>query len=249
MSTWIGYVRVSTDGQVDGYGLPTQRAALRQWVAEHPGEQLLRVVVDKGLSGTLDHLDRPGLAEVLAAIATGRADGVLVPRLDRLARDLIIQERLILEVGRIGGRVRSAVGMEDQVLDGDPADPTRRFVRRVLGAAAEFDRDMIALRLATGRAAKAAAGGYACGRPPYGWAAKGKTLVPVPAEQRIITDIRGMRKLGSPLQEIADSLSESGDKTWSRETVRAILVRAGDIPMTGHEKRKRARRARTEVAA
>jgi DNA invertase Pin-like site-specific DNA recombinase len=243
---WVGYVRVSTDGQVDGYGLPAQRTALRSWERDHDGEQLTTIITEEGVSG--DVADRPGLAAAFAIVSSRRAEGIALPRLDRLARDLLLQERLILELAAAGGRFRSAVAMEDQVLNGDPADPTRRFVRRVLGAAAELDRDMIAFRLRTGRAQKAAAGGYACGRPPYGWRAEKGSLVEVADEQIVIQGMRMFRKDGNSLEVIARAFS-TPEKSWSRETVRAVLVRAGDIPTTAHERRKRARRAGRSVAA
>jgi DNA invertase Pin-like site-specific DNA recombinase len=237
----VGYVRVSTEQQaLEGWGLAAQERAVRAWARARPGGgRLVSLRADEGVSGSLE--DRPGLALAFADLVGGRAEGIVVARLDRLARDLIVQERLFLEVHRLGGVVRSANPTEDLVLDGDPTDPDRRFIRRVLGAAAELDRDMVALRLAAGREAKRAAGGYAGGRPPFGYRAHGGALVPVPEQQAAITRIRAWREKGWPLQRIADEIS-TPDRSWSRETVRAVLVRAGDQPLTPHETAKRRRR-------
>ena len=51
-------------------------------------------------------------------------------------------------------------------------------MRQVLGAIAEYERALIRSRMGAGKAAKLATGGYAGGRPPSGWRAEGKELVP-----------------------------------------------------------------------
>ena len=80
----VAYSRVSTDGQVDGYGLVVQREAMREW-ARKAGHRIVTEVEDIGVSGTLT--DRPGLSTVLEELRRSRrVQGVLVPRLDRLAR-------------------------------------------------------------------------------------------------------------------------------------------------------------------
>ena len=60
------------------------------------------------MSGTL--ADRDGLAEALDALRSRQAGGVVVARLDRLARDLVIQEQLLAEAWRLGGEVFSTAG-------------------------------------------------------------------------------------------------------------------------------------------
>lgn len=57
------------------------------------------------MSGTL--ADRPALAEGLALLQEGTARGVIVHRLDCLARDLVMQEQLLAECWRMGGTVSS----------------------------------------------------------------------------------------------------------------------------------------------
>ncbi len=77
--------RVSSDGQVDGYGLESQERAIRAWT-RGSGHALTRVVRDAGVSGATDALDQPGLADVLQALSRDEADGLVVARLDTGAR-------------------------------------------------------------------------------------------------------------------------------------------------------------------
>lgn len=83
---------LSSNGQaVDGFGLDVQEKAIRTW-ARANGHQLLSIERDEGISGATDALDRPGLSAALLSISEREADGIIVARLDRLARALTVQE-------------------------------------------------------------------------------------------------------------------------------------------------------------
>ena len=117
-------------------------------------------------------------------------------RLDRLARDLVLQEQLLAEVWRMGATVSSTAAGEDAYLNDDPGDPSRRLIRQVLGAVSDYERAMVRLRLATGRRHKADAGGYAYGAPPFGFRSDGGQLVPRLEEQpalALITELHRAR--------------------------------------------------------
>ncbi|MGY1607581.1 recombinase family protein [Geodermatophilus sp. SYSU D00700] len=80
----VAYLRVSTNVQAErGFGLDIQDAQVRQW-AQANHHEIAAVCRDKGVSGTTDAVDRPGLACALAGIP-GDADAVVVARLDRPA--------------------------------------------------------------------------------------------------------------------------------------------------------------------
>src|SRR3989442_2921018 len=87
----VGYVRVSSDGQIDGLGLDVQRQAISRWAKQH-GHRLVTVISDEGVSGTVDASERPGLAEALSWLVRGDAEGLVIHKLDRLARRLTAQE-------------------------------------------------------------------------------------------------------------------------------------------------------------
>src|SRR5207244_2593385 len=108
------------------------------------------------------------------AVRDGRVRGLVVYRLDRLARDLVLQEQLLSEVWRMHGVVCSTSPSEDAYLAPDDAgdDPSRALIRQILGAVAQYERGMIRLRLRQGKARKVARGGYAGGAPPFGFRAE-----------------------------------------------------------------------------
>lgn len=228
MSRVCGYIRVSTERQVDeGYGLDVQERTLRTW-ARREGHRLTRVVREEGVSGTLD--DRPGLAEVLGTLRDKEAVGVVVPRLDRLARDLIVQESLLAEFWRGGWDVWSATPSEAHYLKDDPEDPSRTLIRQVLGAVSQYERAMIRLRLASGRRRKGDTGGYAYGAPPLGYRAVDKALVKDTGEQRVLRRMRALDKEGLSLRQIGDTLLAEGlhpkrGERWHPTTVARALAR------------------------
>src|SRR4029453_6892140 len=165
------------------------------------------------------------------AVRARNAHGVVVPRLDRLAPDLVLQETLLAEVKRLGGRVYSATPGEDEFLADDPKDPSRRLIRQILGAVNEYERSMIALRMRGGRERKRAAGGYGGeGRPPLGLDAVAHERVPVDSEQRAIRRIRDLHAGGHSLRSIADALHAEGHRPkrgdrWHPQTLARVLAR------------------------
>src|SRR3954466_3754070 len=87
----FGYSRVSTEEQADSRnGLEAQRAAIdaeaerRGWAVEH--------YADEGASGKYIN---GGLREVLQLLASGQGDGLIVAKLDRLARSVVHAANII----------------------------------------------------------------------------------------------------------------------------------------------------------
>lgn len=208
----VGYVRIRTDRQVEqGVGLQEQERSIHDWAKAHE-HRLVEVFEDSGESRADGLETRVGLGEALAALRTGRAGGLVVYRLDRLARDVILQEALLNEICRHRGQLFSTIEAEAKYLLNDPEDPSRKLIRQVLGAIADYERAMIGLRLMSGRRAKATRGGYAYGAPPYGYVASNKRLVPEPREQEALKLMSVLRKRGSSLPKICSELEEAGFK-------------------------------------
>jgi DNA invertase Pin-like site-specific DNA recombinase len=222
----LGYVRVSTQEQAHGgYGLESQGRAIRSW-ASSSGARLVRIERDEAVSGSSGLDERAGLTRALVALEAGEADALVVYRLDRLARDLVLQETTIQRLARKERRVISV-----SEADADSDDPTRVFVRQVFGALAQLERSIIRARMLEGKAAKRRRGGYVGGRPPYGFDAIGGALVPNEAETRVIGEILEARSEGLSYDAIASQLNASrtptkSGRSWVRATVREVVKRS-----------------------
>lgn len=224
----VGYLRVSTEKQVDdGFGLDIQEKVIRRWCRQQ-GHTLGRALYrDEGRSGAYDAPDRPGLTDALNEVEDQTAGGIVVAKLDRLARRLITQEAILAQIWRHEGALFAAD--QGEVLRDDPEDPMRTAMRQMMGVFSELERSMIVARLTAGRREKAAQGGYAYGAPPYGWQAVDKELVERDDEQAARTRARELRAAGASLREIGAALDAEEYRPrrsdrWHPQTVRRMLT-------------------------
>ena len=145
----FGYIRVS---QAEGEsGLATQRRVLN----DH-GLRDDRIFTDVA-SGR--NMRRPSWTELRGLLRPG--DTVVVPRIDRLARNLTEGIRTIQELHGQGINIRSLA----EGLDTGDDSPTSRLMLHMLLPLAEWERDTIRDRIKAG-VDRAAAEGRTGGRPP-----------------------------------------------------------------------------------
>lgn len=224
----IQYCRVSSESQTDKYGLPTQRADCRLWAASNGCE--LVDIGDEVFTGTVQ--ERPLLTEAIHWLREGTVDGLLVPRLDRLARSLTVQEAVLGIVWRLGGRAFAAD--QGEIVRDDPDDPMRTAMRQMQGVFAELDRAMLTKRLRAGRRAKAEQGRHATGVYPFGYRAhhdrRSVDKGPDEAEQPTVARVLALRADGLSYRSIAGQLDREGHRpryaeSWSAMSVRNIWKR------------------------
>lgn len=213
MEKAFGYLRVSGKGQIDGDGFDRQKDAIERYAAGN-GFEIIGWYRDEGVSGTL--ADRPALAEMMVSLEQNGhgAKTVLVERVDRLARDLMIQETLLDDFNRKGFSIISAT-------DGDllEDDPTRRLVRQVLGAIAEYDKTMTVLKLRAARERERKRSGKCEGRKSYG-----EAMPEVLAEiKRLNRKPRGGKRMKAP--KIAETLNAAGFRTMTGKEFNGQIVR------------------------
>lgn len=221
----LGYIRVSTTEQVKGFGLDVQRRAIRDY-AKANGLDLLAVHCDEGISGSNGLDSREGLATALALIERHEASVLLVYRLDRLARDLLLQETTIARLRVAGGTVVSVTEA-----DVDSEDGTKILIRQILGAVGQYERALIRGRMMAGKAAKMAGGGYGGGRPAFGYRAEVGGLVPDEREQEAVALALQLRADGLSLRAIGARLDESGHRPklgarWQAAQVARVVARS-----------------------
>jgi DNA invertase Pin-like site-specific DNA recombinase len=234
----VGYLRVSTDVEAEkGLGLDVQERAIKAW-AKREGHRIVLWARDEGISGSNGVETRVGLLDALAALVdqrqpeskrAGIAEGLVVYRLDRLARALTIQETTLATAWAMGASVFS-VDLGEVAKD-DPDDPMKTALRQMIGVFAQLERGMITVRLRSGRKLKAERGGYAgYGSPALGWRAEGRELVADDREQSTVARIAELHRGGASLREIAAALEAEGHRPkrsarWHPETIKRIVGR------------------------
>ena len=205
----IGYVRVSTTGQAEsGWGLPAQRARIKD-EAKRRKWKLLEIVSDGGKSGK--DLKRPGIARALQILEDGEADVLVVAKLDRFTRSLL-DFAATMAVSREQGWQFVALD-----LGVDTSTPAGALMTNIVASFAEYERELISVRVREALAAAKAAGTI-LGRPSG-----------IPAD--ILSRIKREVAEGRPLRAIARGLNEDGvptaqgGKKWYASTIKRVTMK------------------------
>ncbi len=127
----VGYIR-ETGSPADGESAFAQHEELRRH-ASVEGHQLVAVCSDARDAGP----DREGYRSLLGVIAAGSVDGVLVPGLDTLSSDAIVQEIMLWDLRSRGVTVASTRADDAEILATKATAPSRIFIREVLTRVAE----------------------------------------------------------------------------------------------------------------
>jgi len=198
------YIRVSTADQ----NAELQRRELAAYAARR-GLTVIETFEDVA-SGAARN--RPGLVRLLDACERGKVECVLVWKLDRFGRSLLdcLRNLELLE------REKVRFVAVNQGLEFDRDNPTSRLLLHMLGAAAEFERELIRERVKSGltRYQEDYADGLV-GRTVH--SRSGKDLEP--HRPRKILDLEKIRRLrdeGLTIAVIAQRLGASEATVWRR---------------------------------
>jgi DNA invertase Pin-like site-specific DNA recombinase len=210
----FAYLRVSGKGQVDGDGFTRQLEAIKGY-AQAQGIRVVRVFREEGVGGALDLEDRPALMQLFEALAANGTKLVLIEKLDRLARDLMVQETIIGDLRKRGFDLISV--SEPDLLQ---RDPTRVMMRQIFGAIAQYEKAMIVAKLRGARQRMKAKTGRCEGRKPYGF---------YEGESETLQRMTVLRQQDMGFDRIAEALNDEGFKPrtgerWWGKTVNNILT-------------------------
>lgn len=209
------YLRVSGMAQIYGDGFERQLLTCQDYADSHDIE-IVEVFREEGVSGTTEIDGRKALPAMLAALEGNGVKTVLIEKMDRLARDLLVQETILLDMQKHGYTLISALE-PDLCL----TDASRVLMRHIFGAIAQYDKTMIVLKLNAARQRIRDRGDRCEGRIPFG----GK-----PGEADTLRIMRELRVKGATFAQIAESLNMEGVKArsggpWYASTVQKILAR------------------------
>ena len=157
MTTAFGYVRASTQEEVKQGSNERQKEILINFFKAKSWDY--QIYEDKGKTGA--NMERDGFKRMLEDIEKEKPYAVVVAKIDRYARSLIdlLTSIQVLEQKGIG-----FISVQDSGID--TTSPNGRLLLQILGAFAEFERNMINSRTSAGRE-KAKAMGIKFGRPQY----------------------------------------------------------------------------------
>jgi len=211
----VAYLRVSGKGQVSGDGFTRQMTAIKKYAAAHD-IRIVKVYREEGVSGTKDWEKRPAFAEMMAALLSDGVRTVIVEKLDRVARDLMVQESIIADFQR---KELAIISVSEPDLCSD--DPSRVLMRQVLGAFFQYEKTMIVLKLRGARQRVKAKEGVCEGAKPFGH---------YEDEDAVLKRMQELRSEGKGFDAIAAALNNEGFKPrrgvqWYGSAVNKILSR------------------------
>lgn len=236
MEKAIGYIRVSTQGQVkDGYSLSYQLEEIQKYCSRRH-LQLLGLYEDKGISGAkVDEeglsIEREGLQEMLSDLKGLKVEYLVVLNTSRLWRSDMVKVLIQKELKKNQIDVKSIEQPNYSIYSHDPND---FLVNGMLELLDQYQRLEIALKLSRGRKKKAQQGGYAGGRAAFGYTArKGQKGLRIDQQQaetvkRLFT-LKELHPLWS-LSQLAGQLNREGfttaqGKAFTKVQVKRLLDR------------------------
>ena len=214
MTKAFAYLRVSGKGQVKGDGFPRQLQAIKTFSAEHD-IKIVQIFREEGVTGTKESMDRPAWSAMVTALLSNGVKTIVIEKLDRLARDLMVQEATIADLQKSGFTLVSVA--EPDLM---ASDPTRILMRQMMGAVAQYDKSQIVLKLRGARIRKRAQDGRCEGRKPFGRDE---------AEKAVLLRMRALRREGLAFDRIAERLNAEDVPTrtgrrWHGVVINRILT-------------------------
>ncbi len=228
MKPWIIYTRVSTDKQSErGASLEAQLAACTGLATAH-GHQIIHIA-DAGESAGA--VDQPGIRKILDLVEAGKVAGVLVYKLDRIARNT---RGLLDLVERFTAHGVHFTSVHERI---DTSGASGRLILTVLAALAQFEREQLIERIKATNDYRRAEGAWVGGTPPAGLTierrGKLRFLIPHPKHAPDVAAVWQMVIAGRSLAEVAANLQQAGVPTsmgkrkskgvWARNTVEHLV--------------------------
>src|SRR5262245_1578549 len=216
----IAYTRVSTAEQSrEGVSLDSQEARLKAY-AQAAGLELVDVLREEGVSGTVPLRKRPQGARLLAALEAGEAQHVVTIRLDRAFRS-VADCLTVTSAWDAAGVAFHLVDMGGQSIN--TATAMGRMFLTMTAAFAELERNLIAERTSAALRHKQARGEHV-GRVPQGAQVRSKRLVADADALALYRRATRLREQGMTYQEVAAALQSEGFTPVRGSKLRASTV-------------------------
>jgi site-specific DNA recombinase len=165
---------------------------------------LIGIIEDRGISAKNIH-GRPGFQQALDAVFAGRADALVVWKLDRAFRST--QDALTV-AEKLNRKGKALVSICEKL---DTTSAMGEFFFTLMASLAQMERKIVGERTRAALAQKRSRGEKTGGYAPYGFMVgeHGK-LVEHPEERRAIRRMKELRAKGHSYQRIAVTLTREG---------------------------------------
>jgi putative DNA-invertase from lambdoid prophage Rac len=214
----FGYVRVSTLQQAnEGESLDTQLKQIQSYSVlkgfNIPPENF---IMEKGVSGSVEFERRPEGSKLFEQLTQG--DVLIFSKLDRAFRNTRNALNTLHELKERG------VSVHFIDLGGDVTnDGIGSVIFTILSAFATFERERIATRIREVKQIQKSEGKFLGGFTRFGYRVVNEKLEIDPTEQKIIKEMRDMRRRGMSLRRISYWLDRVHGIQMSHSTVSTLV--------------------------
>lgn len=213
----FGYVRVSTENQLENYSIDEQVERIEGY-CKAKGWVLLKTYTDGGFSG--GNTDRPALQQMIAAIRERQADAVVVYKLDRLSRSQ--KDTLTLIEDEFLANHADFVSINENF---DTSSPFGRAMIGILSVFAQLEKDQITERFTMGRIGRGKAGYYHGGPvSPLGYDYTDGLLVVNEYQAMMVREIFQEFLAGKSMNSIWHAMEHKYPGKWSAFKIQKILT-------------------------
>ena len=200
----LGYIRVSSKSQLDGYSIINQKDKINSY-CNYMGYDLVEVYEDRGISGmSIDK--RNGYRDMLEYLLNNEIDGIVVYSLSRLGRrmkDVIGFLDVLKRNGKSFYSIRENLNNEDKI---------GSLIVNIMSSINEFEVENIRERIRDVKREKKRKG-LVSGRLMYGYDDVDGRLVKNVTEMKTISRVKGLRSRGYSWGKISNRLNNEGVKS------------------------------------
>lgn len=223
------YCRVSTDSKDQLNSYRTQIGYYTNFIAQHPGWELVDIYADEGITGTsLEKRDE--FKRMLADCRAGKITRILVKSVSRFARntlELIETTRELKDLGVV-------VVFEEQGID--TAQMLGEMQLTLLAMAAQEESSSVSKNVHWSYQKRMESGQFLGCSAPYGYKLENGAFTILPEEAAVVQRIFDLFLSGNGILTIARILNEEGIKTrqganWATSSIEYLLTNeryAGD---------------------
>lgn len=191
----IAYCRVSDPRQVNEEGSLARQESEARAHATSKGYSLVEVFIERGESAKTDN--RTELKRMLGYLKSQKIDVLIIPRIDRLARNSLDYLTLKVTLTKLGTRIESVgESIEDT--------PVGRFLETILAGTAQLDNEIKSERSRNGMIDAFKVGRWIW-RAPFGYEHRGGNIVPKEPEASVVRLIFRLSAFLSPAEVLREA--------------------------------------------
>jgi len=221
------YIRVSTQDQAQhGFSLDAQEDSLQNY-AKALGYEIFKIYRDEGKSAK--DLNRPEMINLLRDAQERKFQAIFIYKLDRFSRSL---KDLILTIDKLKEWGIDFISLQDKI---ETASASGKLMFQIIGAFAEFERNIIGDRTKFGMERKAKEGGFIT-KAPRGYKLVNKQLIADEGSTEIKDIFEEFLKSDISLTQLAkkNNLTTSGVKKLLQNTTYIGKVKFSNQETQGH---------------